>query len=353
MQLEEFRLVRPYTIAFRSADSVSNLIVRVDAEGPSGSTLTGWGAGSPEEHVTRETIADCWRAVEPPNLDWMVGRELENPDSLVDELARRMPAAPAARAAVDIALHDLWARAANVPLVDLWGRCHTRLPTSITIGIKGIEETLVEADEYLSRGFRILKVKLGQAVDEDIRRIHELHRRIPAGTVIRVDPNQGYDLAAFRRFVAETGSCGIEFFEQPVPVAGTAGLGVLPLELRNRIALDEAVLDAADARRWLEPEPLAGIVNIKLMKSGGCKAAREIAAVAERAGVHLMWGCMDESRISIAAALHAAFSSPATRYLDLDGHLDLDHDLVTGGFRLEDGFMELTDAPGLGIESWP
>jgi L-alanine-DL-glutamate epimerase-like enolase superfamily enzyme len=86
------------------------------------------------------------------------------------------------------------------------------------------------------------------------------------------------------------------------------------------------------------------------MKAGGISTARKIAAVAAREGLSLMWGCMDESRISIAAALHVAFSCKATKYLDLDGHLDLDHDVVSGGFVLEDGYMRLTNAYGLGVE---
>ena len=85
------------------------------------------------------------------------------------------------------------------------------------------------------------------------------------------------------------------------------------------------------------------------MKCGGIWPALRIAAIAETAGIALMWGCMDESRISIAAALHAAFSSPATRYLDLDGSLDLARDVVSGGFTLEDGMMRTTDKPGLGV----
>jgi L-alanine-DL-glutamate epimerase-like enolase superfamily enzyme len=72
--------------------------------------------------------------------------------------------------------------------------------------------------------------------------------------------------------------------------------------------------------------------------------------VAELAGIDVMWGCMDESAISIAAALHAAYASPATRYLDLDGSLDLARDVVEGGFSIEDGRMRVTDAPGLGVE---
>ena len=98
------------------------------------------------------------------------------------------------------------------------------------------------------------------------------------------------------------------------------------------------------------PDAACGIYNIKLMKCGGIGPARDIATVADLAGIDLMWGCMDESVISIAAALHAAFACPATRYLDLDGSFDLANDVATGGFALDDGCLTTVDAPGLGVE---
>ncbi len=85
------------------------------------------------------------------------------------------------------------------------------------------------------------------------------------------------------------------------------------------------------------------------MKCGGPTPALDIAAVAAHSGVDLMWGCNDESAISIAAALHCAYATPATRYIDLDGSFDLSRDLASGGFRVLDGELELTQGPGLGI----
>jgi L-alanine-DL-glutamate epimerase-like enolase superfamily enzyme len=86
------------------------------------------------------------------------------------------------------------------------------------------------------------------------------------------------------------------------------------------------------------------------MKTGGISAALRIAAIAERNGIGLMWGCMDESVVGISAALHAAFASPATRFLDLDGSLDLSRDFARGGFVLESGRLRTSERPGLGVE---
>ena len=119
--------------------------------------------------------------------------------------------------------------------------------------------------------------------------------------------------------------------------------------MRRKIALDESLLTSSDAIRLAAPPAACGIFNIKLMKCGGVYEALRIATIAECAGIELMWGCMDESRISIAAALHAALACPATRYLDLDGSFDLARDVAEGGFHLRDGLLSISDAPGLGL----
>ena len=85
------------------------------------------------------------------------------------------------------------------------------------------------------------------------------------------------------------------------------------------------------------------------MKAGGIREAQDIALIARHAGLSLFWGCNDESRVSISAALHAAYSCSNTRFLDLDGSFDLSKDLVEGGFLLREGCMYLSDQPGLGL----
>ena len=342
---EHFELSRPYTIAFRTVDSVRNGIVRIETDDGS----TGLGCASPEEFVTGETWEACDAALAEPALQWLVGRGVCELAALCRELRERFPGAPAARAAVDIALHDLWAKQLGVPLADALGRAHAALPTSITIGIKDAGATVREAGEYLERGFRVLKVKLGHSLDDDIERLHRLRDFAGGTVVIRVDPNQGYSAGGVSRFVEETAGLGIEFLEQPMNAGDVGAMRALPAAVKDRLAADETLLDESDALALVEPPRACGIFNIKLMKCGGVHAARRIAAIAETAGVELMWGCMDESVVSIAAALHAAFSCPATRYLDLDGSLDLARDVADGGFLLEDGVMRTLGAPGLGV----
>lgn len=346
-RLEEFALTRPYAIAQQEVTSrVENVIVRIDAE----SGETGWGAASPAEHVTGETIDACRQALAQESLAWLMGRDARTLPALCREARSRMARAPAALAAVDIALHDLLSQRLGIPLVEMLGRAHDELPTSITIGIKPLEETLAEADEYVGRGFRILKVKTGNSLEEDLARLARLREHCGAAITIRADANEGYTPAETARFFERSAALAIEFVEQPVarPLLGALG-ETLPGEFRRRIAADESLHDEADALALAAPEPACGIFNIKLMKCGGIRPAARIAAIAETAGVALMWGCMDESRISIAAALHAAFASPATRHLDLDGSLDLARDVVGGGFAMVGGLMRTLDAPGLGL----
>ena len=342
---EHFELSRPYTIAFRTVESVRNGIVRIETDGGS----IGLGCASPERFVTGETWDACNAALTESALEWLVGRRVHELAALCRELHEHFPGAPAARAAVDIALHDLWAQHLEVPLADALGRAHEALPTSITIGIKDADATVQEAREYLERGFEVLKVKLGHSLDDDIARLHRLRAFTGETVVIRIDPNQGYSAAEVSHFIEATAGLDIEFLEQPMSATDVDAMRALPDAVKDRLAADETLLDASDALALVQPPRACGIFNIKLMKCGGIRAAKRIATIAETAGVELMWGCMDESVISIAAALHTAFSSPATRYLDLDGSLDLARDVADGGFVLEDGVMRTLDAPGLGV----
>jgi L-alanine-DL-glutamate epimerase-like enolase superfamily enzyme len=340
-------LSRPYTITFRTVTAIEAvLVVLRDRDGH-----MGLGTASPEPHVTGETNEDCQRALAPGELEFLVGQDVAAglaDGSLARQLRQRMPAAPAARAAVDMALWDLHARAVGRPLCELLGRKHASLPTSITIGIKGTDEALAEADEYLGRGFRVLKVKIGRDFEADVERLRRLRERVGPDVLIRADANQGYTVDQTRRLLAEP-ALNLEFVEQPVPAARTRELGALSDRDRDRLCADEALLTPEDAAALVVPRHPCGIFNIKLMKCGGVSPALDIARVAEGGGVTLMWGCMDESCIGISAALHAALASAATRYLDLDGSFDLAHDLGSGGFAVRGGTLHTLDVPGLGV----
>lgn len=344
---ERIPLARPYEIASTSTSDVDLFVVRIIPErGP-----VGIGCGSPADYVTGESADACAEALSPERLNELLGgRDLRHRGTLCRAVAGSMFDAPAARAAVDIALWDGFARLIDLPLVDYLGRCHDFLPTSITIGIKGVEETLVEAREYLGRGFCVLKVKLGHSLEEDLTRLHRLREEVGPDVRLRVDANEGYTLAETQRLFANAEELDLELVEQPLPRDDLGELAELTPEQRDRIALDESLITDDDALEQMI-KPLAGLWVLKLMKCGGITAALRQATLARAATRHLMWGCMDESVISIAAALHAAYACPATRYLDLDGSFDLSRDPASGGFTIEAGQLVLTDGAGLGVDA--
>lgn len=345
VRLEALPLTRPYTIAYRTVSSVEIVLLTLRTD----HGLIGHGAANPSPRVVGEDPKQAYVTLQAHAADWLIGQDLREMPRLLRQLAAILSGKPGSLAALDIALHDLYAQQMGLPLAHCLGQAHTVLPTSITIGIKGVEETLAEAEECLALGFRHLKIKLGHDLDEDLARLRALRARYGTSIHLRVDANQGYDRKELLRLFEAHATLDLELIEQPVPVADTGSLGDMPDPLRAMIAIDEALRTPTDAFRWAQTPQPGGIFNIKLMKCGGIAQAQRIASLADLAGIDLMWGCNDESIISIAAALHVAFACPGTRYIDLDGSLDLARDWVSGGFRLDAGQMRLLDMPGLGV----
>lgn len=337
-------LKRPYRIANQTTDAVRIAFVRIEGE----DGVSGYGSATPEPDITGETFEACVEALHNgANLLVRRTRDIWEHSNALEPLS---PATPGARAALDMALFDLWARLAQRPLVDVLGRVHRELPTSITIGIMDVNETLAEADEYLARGFRALKVKIGESFDADMERMSRLREHVGTSIALRADANVGYEPTDIARCHERLRALDVEVLEQPSRPERDEELRALSAPVRRWLMADESLHDERDALDLArEPRPY-GVWNIKLMKCGGIAPALRIADVAARNGIDLMWGCMDESEIGIAAALHAAFACPATRYLDLDGSFDLARDPARGGFELVDGCLRTTDRPGLGVE---
>jgi L-alanine-DL-glutamate epimerase-like enolase superfamily enzyme len=339
-------LSRPYAVATYATDAVR--LVRVGLVDAAG--RQGFGSASPEPQVTHETFADCLAALQGADA-WLCERAFTTPRDLAPTLAEHMPRTPAARAALDRALHDLWGKANDRAVVDLLGRVHHALPTSVTIGVRDVAATLAEAQEHVARGFCILKVKTGVSVDLDIERCVRLRECLGPGLPLLVDANVGYTFAQLRTFLERTRALDLQLVEQPLLPADSHLQHTLGAHDIARLCADESLHDAVDAARLTTAARAFGAWNIKLMKCGGITPALDIARHAQHAGIGLMWGCMDESVIGIAAALHAAFACPATCWLDLDGSFDLAHDVASGGFQLRDGRLRTLDRPGLGVEA--
>ncbi len=343
---QNLELTRPYTISYKTVSHVENVIIAIELE----NGIVGHGAANPSKQVVGEGVTDTLKTLQNGSIERFLRRDIRELNTLLQEVQEAFPESPGAAAAMDIALHDAFAQFLGIPLAAFLGQSIASLPTSVTIGIKNTRDTMEEAREYYDRGFKILKIKLGKSLENDLERLAKLHETYKNKMKIRVDANQGYSPTEVIKFYDKIKSFNIELIEQPLPAKAVNEMKRLPSNIRKMIAADESLVTPADAFRLAAPAAACGIFNIKLMKCGGISPALKIAAIAGTAGIDLMWGCNDESIISITAALHAALSCRHTKYIDLDGSLDLAKDVVKGGFVLKDGYMSVNGLPGLGVQ---
>ena len=336
-----------YRIANETIDSARNALVRVESD----EGVIGLGGAAPANDEGGESDESCLAALDGPLRELALGAEFSaDPSALADQALRVAADFPAARAALDTALWDLAARRAGVPLVRFWGGEPKPLPTSVTIGICSVEETLAAARDWIAQGFRILKVKIGEDFELDAERLRKIREALGSDVALRVDGNQGYSLENARALLRETDDLELEMLEQPLDARDLDSMCALRGESRVPIVADEAAGTIEECAEIVDRGAAHGI-NIKLMKCGGPSAARVIHDRANAAGLSLMLGCNDETRISIAAAAHLALAMPGLKYADLDGHMDLVRDPASGGFEVRDGCLHVGEGPGLGVEA--
>ena len=341
VSLEKIALTKPYSISYKTTSSIKNLVVKIVLN----NGVYGLGAASVSKHVVGIDTEDSYKNTFAYK-GGLVGKNISSFFQITDLIEKELSKDPGSRAAFNIALHDAFCKSSNISLSKFLGTKIAPLPTSVTVGIKGVKETLAEIEEYCDAGFKHIKIKLGQQIDQDIERILKTQEKFKNSVVVRIDANQGWSFDDTLRFFNSVDN--IELIEQPLKVANSNEYLGFPKELKKIIALDESIVTPEDAVRF-SLQDYAGIFNIKLMKCGGISAARKIASTALAKGIDLMWGCNDESIISISAALNTALAYPNTKYLDLDGSLDLAKDIVKGGFIIKKGVMSPVSAPGLGV----
>jgi len=344
--MQRLALTKPYTIAYKTIEDTEVVFLEIIL----GNGIIGRGAANPFAEVVGETPATTLSRLQGDFLKGLVGRDISQFNQMIDESKLEFPHLPGTQAAIDIALHDAFCQFLNISVLDFYGQKIKPIPTSITIGIKDTDSMIEEAKANFAAGFRVMKIKTGLDVEQDIERVKKITECFGGAVLVRADANQGYSLGDLKKFIAETAGLNIELVEQPLAVGEDWRLKALAEDERKFLVADESLLDA-DSAISLTHKPLPyGVFNIKLMKCGGIKGAMEIAAIAKHAGISLFWGCNDESIISITAALHAALSSSNTRYLDLDGSFDINETGVSGGFTLRDGVMYPNGLPGLGVQ---
>ncbi len=340
---EDLQLRRPYRIAGEEIAHVHNAFILLrDASGE-----TGIGSACPMTEVPGASMPETLNGLHI-GRDLLYNSEIVDIQAYIELIESHLAYLPAAHAAVDMALYDLFCKRLGTPVVEFLGRKLDAMETSVTIGITSETDTREQLQRHLRNGFTAIKLKVGDDAEKDIAVVTKVREWGGYGFRLRVDANQGYDAAALQRFLKSTRELQIQLVEQPFVKPGAAEMLHLSEGERALCMADEDLVTEEDAKTLAHGKPY-GAWNIKLMKSGGITSVRKMACLAAEAGIRVMWGCNDESRVSIAAALHAAFSSTATAYLDLDGSFDIAHDIVTGGFLLDNGKMKLTTMPGLGV----
>ncbi|WP_213455342.1 mandelate racemase/muconate lactonizing enzyme family protein [Rhizomonospora bruguierae] len=336
----------PFTTALRRATTVDTLVVEVvDADGRSG-----FGEAPQVWQVTGASIAGSEACVRDLLAPLLTGRD---PDDLVArcrEVQRAVAGNEAAKAAVDVALHDLAARRIGVPLVRLLGGTALRVPTDVTLSA-GEAGALAEAATARVRdGFGVLKVKVGTDAAGDVARVRAVRAAVGPGVGLRLDANQGWSPREAVRVITalEDAGLGIELVEQPVPKWDLDGLAWVSDRVGLPILADKAVFGPRDLVEVIRRRA-ADMVNVKLAKCGGLGPARTLLALAEAHGMGTVVGSMMESPIGIAAAASLAAAHGTTAVADLDAAWWLASSPVRGGPWYRDACVMLPAEPGTGV----
>ncbi|HYM41037.1 MAG TPA: dipeptide epimerase [Thermoplasmata archaeon] len=334
-----------FTIARGSSDVAETWWVFVHAGG-----LVGQGCGAPSEvtHETAATMNESLKAL----VKGLKGYEFHQPHEIAERMDKLVPGNPAAKAALDMAVYDLAAQVAGLPLYRYLGGHRDRMTTDMTIGIMPTPAAVEHAVRWTHEGFRALKVKVGQDPKMDLDRLAAIRSAVGPNVELRIDGNEGFTWGQALSFARAARDLNVAFFEQPVPAQDLEGMRVLAESSPVPIMADEMVLTPEDAKkvRWGNA---AKAVNLKLMKHGGIARALEVDTICSSAGYPTMVGCMSEPQLSIAAGLHFALASPNVKWLDLDSHFNLASD-PSSGLEFKHGHLVAPSKPGLGIDvRWP
>lgn len=336
----------PYTIAYETIGESVNFILKVETD----TSIVGYGCAAPDISVTGESPEEVELLIKDTVIPFLVGNNPFTYAHILERLRILLEGKSSTLAMVDIALHDIISKKTGVPLFEYLGGFRDHIATSITIGILSLENTLMQASEYVGRGFNILKIKGGLNLEADIEKMILLREKFP-DIKLRFDGNQGYSVDDSITFFKRTVQVGIEIFEQPTRIDNEEKLGEVTSRVRLPVMADESLKNLTDAFRLAQDQRI-DMVNIKLMKVGGILQALHINSVAKSAQLEVMVGCIDECGVGISAGLHFALSRPNVHYADLDGHLDMPGDPFKSLFRLKNGVLYPSENPGLGMEHW-
>ena len=327
----DLQLKHTFTVSGFSRDTTPVVLTEIAYEG-----VTGYGEASMPPYLgeSQESVIKFLKMVDLGQFTdpFLMDDILEYVDSI--DVGNR-----AAKASVDIALHDLMGKLVDQPLYKLWGLNPDNTPlTSFTIGIDTPEVVRMKTEE--ASRFKVLKVKLGGGNDREMINTVRSVTDVP----IYVDVNQGWDdKHTALEMVHWLKEQGIEFVEQPLPKERIDDIAWLTERSPLPIIADEAFQRLADVAAF---KGIYSGINIKLMKSTGLREAHKMITVARALNMHVMMGCMTETSCAVSAA---AQLSPLVDWADLDGNLLISND-VFEGVKVIQGKVTLNNLPGIGIK---
>ena len=339
-------LKTPFITALRTVSTVDDILVRIETD----DGLIGLGEAPPTAVITGDTKASIISAIKDFIAPVILGRDLSDFEGTMNALQNSMVHNSSAKAAVDMALYDIFAKSCNLPLYKLLGGFRKQLENDITISINPVEKMVRDSIDAVADGFNILKIKVGTEGLNDIDKISAIRDAIGSEVIIRVDANQGWEPKQAVGIIhkIEDLDLRIELVEQPVKAEDVDGLVYVTNSVTTPIMADESVCSPKDALNILNNRA-ADIINIKLMKSGGIFNALKICSIAESYGVKCMVGCMLEGKISASAAAHFAAAKSNVTMVDLDAPVLCAYDPFDSGPSFIGSKITMSENYGIGI----
>lgn len=351
IRTEIFKLalpMEPFIIATEVATVAQNTFIRIHAD----DGLTGMGECSAFPMLVGETQGTCFE-VAKDFARILKGKEASDIAARMDELHAYLAFNSTIKSAFDMALHDLAAKARDLPLYRLLGGRKKTVRTDLTIGIKPPREMAQAARAAVDKGARTIKIKLGKSGGEDVERVRLIRAAVGADVELRVDANQGWDFDTAVKTLQALAAFDVQFCEQPIHHDYDYLLPALRKQSPVKIMADESVFNHHDAIRLIEAEAV-DYINVKLAKAGGILEALKIADTAYHYGIPCMLGGMLESRLALTAKVHLAMAHDNFVFYDLDtcllGQLE---DPVLGGARYRGFELEIGDEPGIAADLDP
>ena len=337
----------PFKTALRTVNSVEDVVVEIRTD----TGAVGYGEAPPTGAVTGDTTGAIIGALQDHLIKTIVGRDVDDFEDLMKAVQKCVMHNTSAKAAVDMALWDLYGQLYKIPVYKMLGGSRKQIVTDITISVNDPEEMARDAINAIGRGYETLKVKVGANPALDVARLAAVRKAIGPDYQIRIDANQAWTPKQAVRILNQMQEKGldIEFVEQPVTALDFEGMKYVTERSYVPVLADESVFSPDDALKIMQMRA-ADLVNIKLMKCGGIYNALKIASAAEVYGVECMIGCMLEAKISVNAAVHLACAKQIITKIDLDGPVLCSEDPVIGGAVFNEKLITVSDEPGLGVK---